>query len=214
MVSLLSQWTCKWNFRLIFPSTAINCPNGQVFEQCGEVCKRTCYDYQVDVPCRLQCAEGCWCPKGQVLNDDGECVTINMCKCLYKDIEYSPGYKEIRQARNKLELCTCQKARWSCVEATESDIAKYPTSSDGKCLETRNEVFTTCAPIEPLSCRNMHSSGVASSSPPCRAGCKCKDGYVLDTILKQCVLPEHCSCQHGGKSYSVGEKINEDCNTW
>lgn len=134
-----------------------------------------------------------------------------MCKCLYKDIEYKPGYKMIREGR---KLCTCQNARWSCIEAKESDIGKYPSDGTMKCLETRNEVFTTCAPIEPSTCKNMHTSVTLSTSPLCRAGCKCKDGYVLDTILKQCVLPGNCSCQHGGKNYREGEEMKEDCNTW
>lgn len=174
--------------------------------------------YVIKILYRLQCAEGCWCPKGQVLSDGGECVTISMCKCLYKNIEYKPGYKEIRRGRKQLELCTCQNARWSCIEAKESDISKYPSSLDDatKCLEAKNEVFTACTPIEPSTCKNMHSSvtPVSSTTSLCRAGCKCKDGYVLDTILKQCVLPGNCSCQHGGKSYSQGEKMKEDCNTW
>lgn len=186
-----------------------------MFEQCGEICKSTCYDFQVDVPCRLPCSEGCWCPKGQVLNENGECVTVSMCKCLYNDIEYAPGYKELRRSRNnKLELCTCQNARWTCKMAQETDIGKYPSSGEQQCMAERNEIFVTCAPSEPLSCRNMHSTALTSTEQNCRAGCKCKDGYVLDTILKQCVLPEHCSCQHGGKSYLPGEKMNEDCNTW
>jgi von Willebrand factor len=154
-----------------------------------------------------------------VLNDDGECVTISMCNCLYKGMEFKPGYKEVRPGRKYLELCTCQNARWSCVEAKTDDSTKYPAASDmtSKCSAVKNEVFTTCEPVEPLTCKNMHlniTSMTTVVGGVCRAGCKCKDGYVLDTILKQCVLPENCSCHHGGKSYSEGEKINEDCNTW
>lgn len=141
-----------------------------------------------------------------------------MCKCLYKGMEFKPNYKEVRPGQKYLELCRCQNARWSCIEAKGDDAVKYPAASDitSKCSATNNEVFTTCEPAEPLTCKNMHLDDTTSktSTAICHAGCICKKGYVLDTILKQCVLPENCSCHHGGKSYSEGEKINEDCNTW
>ena len=59
----------------------------------------------------------------------------------------------------------------------------------------------------------MHED-IEVSTAECRPGCVCKKGYVLDSGLKQCVLPKDCSCHHGGKSYTDGEKIQEDCNQW
>lgn len=47
----------------------------------------------------------------------------------------------------------------------------------------------------------------------CKVGCVCKKGHVLDVALNKCVLPTECSCHHGGKSYSDGEKMKSDCNT-
>lgn len=32
--------------------SAITCPNGQVFQQCGEACTRTCSDLQSEAPCK------------------------------------------------------------------------------------------------------------------------------------------------------------------
>lgn len=138
-----------------------------------------------------------------------------MCKCAYKGMEFKPGYKEVRPGRKYQELCTCHGGKWRCVEASTTDAINFPAASDmsKKCSPVRHEVFTTCEPAEPLTCKNMHRN-VSSTTAVCRPGCKCKDGYVLDTLLKLCVLPEKCSCHHGGKSYSENEKIMEDCNTW
>lgn len=164
---------------------------------------------------RLQCVEGCRCPLGQVLDDSNECVTVEMCSCVYKNMLFKPNYKEVRPGRKFQELCTCYAGQWKCVEAKGDDSINFPAASDmsKKCSAARNEVFTTCEPAEPLTCKNMHSA-ISSSTALCRPGCKCKDGFVLDMVLKQCVLPEKCSCPHGGKSFSEGEKIKEDCNTW
>lgn len=165
---------------------------------------------------RLQCVEGCRCPFGQVLDEENnECVMMSMCKCFYKGMEFKPSYKEIRPGNRYLELCTCMGGRWSCVEAMDGDSIKYPPATDmtKKCSPANNEVFTTCEPTEPVTCKNMHLN-IGSSPAICRPGCKCKDGYVLDVMLKKCVSPEKCSCHHGGKSYNDGDKIKEDCNTW
>lgn len=150
-----------------------------------------------------------------MLDENNECVTVAMCKCAYKNMEFKPGYKEVRPGRRFLELCSCFVGQWRCIEAVGDDAVKYPAASDmsKKCSVARNEVFTTCESAEPLTCKNMHIN-VSTTTALCRPGCVCKDGYVLDTILKQCVLPEKCSCHHGGKSYSDGEQMREDCNTW
>lgn len=151
---------------------------------------------------------------GQVLDENNECVTIEMCKCVYKGMEFKPNYKEVRPGRKFLELCTCSGARWKCVEAKTGDENRYPPASEisKKCLASKNEVFTTCEPAEPVTCKNMHLN-VSSSTAMCQPGCKCKPGFVLDLTTKLCVLPEHCSCHHGGRSYSEGEHIKEECNT-
>lgn len=165
---------------------------------------------------RLQCVEGCRCPPGQVLDEENnECVMISMCKCSFKGMEFNPGYKEVRAGVRYLELCTCVGGQWKCLEAKEGDSVKFPPATDmtKNCSLDNNEVFTTCEPAEPVTCKNMHLRAETSTAI-CRAGCKCKTGYVLDMILKKCVLPEKCGCHHGGRSYNDGEKIKEDCNTW
>jgi integrin beta 3 len=150
-----------------------------------------------------------------VLDENNECVMIAMCKCAYKNMEFLPGYKEVRMGKNFLELCVCKNGKWLCIEAQDGDSTKYPAAGDmaKKCSAMRNEVFTTCEPAEPITCKNMHLN-VSSTTALCRPGCTCKEGFVLDSILKQCVLPDQCSCHHSGRVFQDGERIQEDCNTW
>lgn len=111
-------------------------------------------------------------------------------------------------------ISICSGGKWLCDEAMDGDDLKYPPSADqqSKCLSTKNEEFTTCEPVEPMTCKNMHYYQ-PSSQKDCVPGCVCKKGYVLDVVLKKCVLPNDCSCHHGGRSYNDGEKIQEDCNS-
>ena len=47
-----------------------------LFQQCGPLCPRVC-----DAPamCNSGCAEGCFCPEGQVADANGQCVVPRAC---------------------------------------------------------------------------------------------------------------------------------------
>ncbi|KAG4071830.1 hypothetical protein HA402_005991 [Bradysia odoriphaga] len=202
------------NWRHSVHQCAVQCPAGQIFEECGDECFRTCTDIQLDDKCTSSCVEGCRCPPGLSLNDQNECIPTKMCPCMYKGMIFNPGYKEVRPGAKYLELCTCSGGRWSCDEANDNDRIEYPPAADmrDRCLSSKNEEFTTCEPSEPKTCKNMLSY-FPSTTADCRPGCVCKSGYVLDVVLKECVLPKDCSCHHGHKSYSDGQSIVNECNT-
>lgn len=113
-----------------------------------------------------------------------------------------------------LPKSACSGAIWNCTEATDLDKEKYPPAADvrSRCLTLPNQEFTTCAPLEQKTCKNMHTYQ-PKEVIECRPGCVCKTGFVLDVALNECVHPEQCSCHHGSKSYSDGEVIKSDCNT-
>lgn len=57
---------------------AVECPAGMVYQQCGSLCVRTCDNFNDDIICEGGCAEGCFCPDGEVLFE-GECVNPTRC---------------------------------------------------------------------------------------------------------------------------------------
>lgn len=87
-----------------FCTSAVKCPAGQVFEECGDECFRTCGDLQSTESCKTGCVEGCRCPPGQALDDSGECVPVAMCPCTFKGLTFKPGYKEVRPGTKHQEL--------------------------------------------------------------------------------------------------------------
>jgi len=48
-----------------------------VYQQCGSICPQTCDN--INGTCYGGCAEGCFCPDGQVINDEGECEDDSIC---------------------------------------------------------------------------------------------------------------------------------------
>lgn len=210
-----AQQTIKVDWRLEVKECGVQCSGGQIYQVCGNSCTRSCYDIATRPDCKQHCVEGCNCPEGQALDENGECIPIGSCSCQHEGLEFPAGYKEIRPASKGLELCTCVNAMWNCRLALPTDAHDYPRANDlkGKCNTRDNFEFTTCEPVEPKTCKNMHRYQ-PTSNRVCHPGCQCKKGYVLDTYTKKCVKPHDCACHHGGKSYKEGVIVQHDCNEW
>ena len=56
---------------------ADGCKADMTFQQCGPVCPQSCDS--TDATCHSGCAEGCFCPDGQIINEDGECDEPTTC---------------------------------------------------------------------------------------------------------------------------------------
>ncbi|PNF36643.1 hypothetical protein B7P43_G19101, partial [Cryptotermes secundus] len=193
----------------------VHCPGGQVYQICGNTCTHSCYDISLNPQCRRQCVEGCNCPEGQTIDTTtGECIPVGRCVCQHDGVEYPAGFQEVRPGNKGLELCLCRNAVWECRPATPEESEEFPKTGAllAGCSHEGNQEFTTCEPVEPVTCKNMHSPPQYSPAI-CRTGCKCKKGYVLDSHTKKCIKPVDCPCHHGGKSYGEGETMQEDCNT-
>ncbi|KDR23192.1 Hemocytin, partial [Zootermopsis nevadensis] len=193
----------------------IHCPGGQVYQICGNTCTRSCYDISQNPQCRRQCVEGCNCPEGQTIDPTiGECIPVGRCACQHEGVEYPANFKDVRAGNKGLELCLCRNAVWECQPATPQESEEFPKTGAmvAGCSHVENQEFTTCEPVEPVTCKNMHSPPQYSPAI-CRTGCKCKKGYVLDSHTRKCIKPTECPCHHGGKSYGEAETMQEDCNT-
>ena len=64
-------------FIIIHFHTAMECPAGMIYQQCGLLCPQTC-DNNGASDCIAGCAEGCFCPVGQVVHN-GECIVPIAC---------------------------------------------------------------------------------------------------------------------------------------
>ena len=65
---------CRYSIFLIAQN--LQCPAGMLFQQCGPLCPQVC---GVPAMCNSGCAEGCFCPDGQVADADGQCVEPGAC---------------------------------------------------------------------------------------------------------------------------------------
>ncbi|KAM0424570.1 hypothetical protein ACHAPT_010289 [Fusarium lateritium] len=58
------------------PKTAQKCPADRVWNDCGSACPETCTS-SPDRVCIAVCVRGCFCKKGDVLNDVSDSAALN-----------------------------------------------------------------------------------------------------------------------------------------
>ncbi|XP_077116288.1 zonadhesin-like [Ranitomeya variabilis] len=60
------------------PSAATRCKAGEVY-RCGSPCPPSCSNRSPICPKSDGCKPGCFCKKGTIRNDEGECVKVEKC---------------------------------------------------------------------------------------------------------------------------------------
>ncbi|XP_061431827.1 von Willebrand factor-like [Lethenteron reissneri] len=192
---LLDSW------RSSIPECAVTCPADKVFSECAPACQASCGSLADPslANCTEQCVEGCTCPAGLVQDYSGFCVPPEECPCVWRGEVFPAGDARFQDCN----VCECHLGQWVC---TENDCSANMTCGP-------NQEFVSCLDPNVVTCDNMHLPRKVYPVERCYSGCQCANGTVWDTYNRLCVLPEHCPCYHGGKSYNEGETMSIDCNT-
>ncbi|EDL18119.1 mucin 6, gastric [Mus musculus] len=109
--SMTGQPVRNWRTPALCPMS--QCPANQVYQECGEVCIKTCSNPQHS--CSSPCTFGCFCPHGTLLDDisgNQSCVPVNQCPCMLNGMVYGPG--EI--TKTACQTCQCTMGRWTCTK--------------------------------------------------------------------------------------------------
>uniref|UniRef100_A0A452GFP6 von Willebrand factor n=1 Tax=Gopherus agassizii TaxID=38772 RepID=A0A452GFP6_9SAUR len=85
------------------------CPVGMEYKECVSPCVKTCQSLNINEVCQGQCADGCSCPVGKLLDGDS-CVDSSECSCIHSGMRYPPG-SSISQDCNS---CICRRGIWIC----------------------------------------------------------------------------------------------------
>ncbi|XP_078371069.1 uncharacterized protein LOC144654718 [Oculina patagonica] len=80
---------------------------GKVYKNCG--CDTTCSTEDQASQCK-SCTEGCFCPRGQVLNKDKKCIAQVRCTCFFKGKEYKPN----ESYEDACQFCLCLGGKMNC----------------------------------------------------------------------------------------------------
>lgn len=182
--------------------TPTECPTGEVYKECGTACPKTCENYQdTDHVCIDLCVKGCFCPDGQVRNEDGKCVFPQECEEPPEECPPGEVYNECGSAcpltcdnyKNPDRNCiaVCVKGCFCPPGKVRNSAGKCvpPKQCDNKCNK-KNEVYKTCGCDE--DCLSAYNNRTLCDEEICRIGCFCKDGYVRNPATKECIRKDLC----------------------
>uniref|UniRef100_A0A8D2L3M7 SCO-spondin n=1 Tax=Varanus komodoensis TaxID=61221 RepID=A0A8D2L3M7_VARKO len=102
-----------------------------------------------------------------------------------------------------------------CTEAGETPVCSRPAEAcqQEECANASRcpgeLVSRRCAPC-PASCAELSSRTRCRRDRPCRPGCWCPEGLVLDGG-QRCVRPRECPCQVEGARYWPGQLVKVAC---
>ncbi|KAJ1165139.1 hypothetical protein NDU88_005568 [Pleurodeles waltl] len=199
---------------------SIKCAEGQVYEQCGTPCNRTCRSLAVpEVDCNDVCMEGCYCPPGLFTNEHGECVPKSQCSCYYDGELFQPD----DVFANHYTMCYCENGLMHC---SSNDVpgAYFPDAFFDQPSHRVKRSLTCRPPMSKFVCpaNNPRAEGIECAktcqnydlecvSHGCISGCMCPAGRVRHK--NKCIVLEKCPCFHNGNEYKQGESVKIDCNT-
>ncbi|KAG8199486.1 hypothetical protein JTE90_009334 [Oedothorax gibbosus] len=197
------------------PSCKPECSGGQIYRECGNPCTCSCEAIALGEDCTAQCVQGCTCPDGMTMNNEGFCIPIDQCPCWYDGKAYAASDITVQSTN----ICTCENAKWQCrsgkseeLKILNPDINSQENSIEiGECSHENNEEFTDCVETCPQTCQNAHLPPKCNTEE-CKPGCRCKEGFILDADLKKCVDIQNCGCIHASKKYSEGDTMKQSCN--
>lgn len=118
----LVKWKSSPFFFLLKENYANNCPSNLVYGYHLTSCARTCQSLsQADPTCAVEFTpvDGCRCPHGTYLSENGECVPASLCPCYSGEMVVLP--RQFIQLHGKIwwglfwsvmEACLCLYSWW------------------------------------------------------------------------------------------------------
>ncbi|KAF5274493.1 hypothetical protein FQR65_LT16963 [Abscondita terminalis] len=207
-----------WNANLTDCISEDSCPKdcacNQEWEQCSDnLCKKTCANKDLNEPCPQACIPGCSCKPGYVWNENlTECILA--CEC---PIECGPN--------QVWEECSDNVCRKTCLNRNGPEHCPLcPPGCSCKDGFVWNEDYSECIPIDECppqcgtnqvwencsdnackrTCENRNK--VVPCPLICEPGCSCKDGFVWNENLTECVPIDSCPIECGDN------QIYEECS--
>nr|XP_026689876.1 mucin-2-like [Ciona intestinalis] len=191
------------------------CPGGQVYRECSSTCHSTCRSLSdQSVRCGESCVQGCNCPDGLYLNQEGTCVKQQQCECYHN----GRTYRAFEVIHREFSTCHCMEGRLTCVDISNEGNEESLTNRTyrvafcpfGQIHKSCNISEGNPTGIEcQKTCKNFGEDCFAQT---CVVGCACPSGQVFDSERSVCIQASDCPCYYGGQAYLPGHSVTIDCN--
>ena len=199
------------------PPAPDQCPEGQEFKECGNLCPMTCDPSSG--PCSSLCFEGCFCSEGMVLHD-WNCIPLDECPLTPEQCPDGQEFKECGSACP----ATCDPPRVDCSPGCVAGCfcSEGTVLNGGSCIPLdecpltpeqcpEGQEYKECGSACPATCDPPH----VVCSPECVAGCFCVEGTVLNG--GSCIPLDECpptseQCPEGQEYKECGSACPATCD--
>uniref|UniRef100_H2YMM4 von Willebrand factor n=1 Tax=Ciona savignyi TaxID=51511 RepID=H2YMM4_CIOSA len=191
------------------------CSGGQIYRECSSTCHSTCRSISdQSVRCDESCVQGCNCPDGLYLSEEGSCVKREQCECYHN----GRSYRAFEVIHREFTTCHCMEGRLTCVDIINEDRSNdlfNRTSRNALC--PFGQIYKSCNISEGnptgIECQqNCKNYGEDCFAQSCAVGCACPSGQVFDNERSVCIHANDCPCYYGGQAYLPGHSVTIDCN--
>ncbi|KAM5255351.1 SCO-spondin-like [Ctenodactylus gundi] len=173
------------------------CSGELVFWPCTP-CPLTCEDISGQAECstdpdQLCGSPGCWCPQGQVLGSEGQCVWPWECPCVVDGARFWPG----QRIKAGCQLCLCQDGRPQHCQPNPDCAVNCGWSSWSPWAECLGPCGSQSVQWSFRSPNNPHLSG---------RGRQC---HGIHRKARRCQTEPCQDCEQRGRVWRVGERWRE-----
>ncbi|XP_035665590.1 mucin-5AC-like [Branchiostoma floridae] len=232
----------SWRTQELCP---LQCEGCMRYAPCVSACPKTCTNYKhwdmVEEKCEETCVEGCDCPEGEILSDDGkQCVHPKDCVCMHVEGKaYYEGDK-IESMSDDCRSCYCTNREIQCIGLPcvgTTTTPWMPTMAETTTTTTTPEpttlATTTCPEDQLYPCsftceqtchcfRAVVTECEYGWDKTCVATCGVYKGCPTGQLLRDidtCVKIEECPCRlENGTLVPPGTSWKEDkctsCVCW
>ncbi|XP_066271768.1 von Willebrand factor-like [Branchiostoma lanceolatum] len=233
----------SWRTQELCP---LQCEGCMRYAPCVSACPKTCTNYKhwdmVEEKCEETCVEGCDCPEGEILTEDGkQCVHPKDCVCMHVEGKaYYEGDK-IESMSDDCRSCYCTNREIQCIGLPCVDKTTTPwmptmaetTTTTTPTPEPTTLATTTCPEDKLYPCsftceqtchcfRSVVTECEYGWDKTCVATCGVYKGCATGQLLRDidtCVKIEECPCRlENGTIVPPGTSWKEDkctsCVCW
>lgn len=190
------------------------CDSGKIYMSCGPRCPQTCFENEDYGGCVVDsgCVDGCFCPHGQVLDNQGQCVQPHQCPCERENRIYPQSSRIIIRDQNQCQReCECRNGSFICEEPknvttctkTNCTTGEFLCQSSGECIP----LSWKCDQV--IDCLD----GTDELKDQCQHRCQdetrvfqCANGQCIDHFRRCDGLPD---CRDGTDEINCSTKKND-----
>ena len=185
---------------------------------CGPRCPQSCFDGEDFGGCIADsgCVDGCFCPDGKVMDNQGQCVQPRQCPCEHENRIYPQSSRIVVRDPNQCQReCECRQGSFVCEEPKNTTCSRTNcTSREFQCQKSAECIPLTWQCDQVIDCLD----GTDELKEQCQHRCanqsnvfQCSSGQCIDHLRRCDGLPD---CRDGSDEFNCSKTEETSVQIW